>query len=298
MFETIWMCTHEWSLISMRTTAFTFATCHQPLSCWSLLTRSITVRSFRFARTGTRMRIWATASAGVSRVSRSASSEIGCSMRFSVSRSRLIARESTRPEDTLAQLTRCARLSRNLSRSQFTTVEWRPARLHNPMPMFDSETFGAEKAEVIGDFASCLDFCADCPESIWRLSADSDVVGYATEALRREHSPGCAVQWRGLRGKDHLMDMPERAAKNEEVFRDINSLIEQGAERLRVDGRVPFHCECASASCTEQIELTPAEYDRIASHRFRFVAPAWSRTGRRRGRRFGEREVRDRREAG
>lgn len=67
------------------------------------------------------------------------------------------------------------------------------------------------------------------------------------------------------------MDMPERAAKNEEVFRDVNSLIEQGAERLRVDGRVPFHCECASASCTEQIELTPAEYDRIASHRFRFV---------------------------
>ena len=87
MFVTIWMWTQEWSLISIRATAFTFATCHQPLSCSSLLTRSITVRSFRFARTGTRMRICAIASAGVSRVSRSASSETGCSMRFSVSRS-------------------------------------------------------------------------------------------------------------------------------------------------------------------------------------------------------------------
>ena len=32
MFVTIWMWTHEWSLISMRATAFTFATCHQPFS--------------------------------------------------------------------------------------------------------------------------------------------------------------------------------------------------------------------------------------------------------------------------
>ena len=31
MFVTIWMCTQEWSLISIRATAFTFATCHQRL---------------------------------------------------------------------------------------------------------------------------------------------------------------------------------------------------------------------------------------------------------------------------
>ena len=41
MFVTIWMCTQEWSLISMRATAFTFETCHQPFSCASSLTRSI-----------------------------------------------------------------------------------------------------------------------------------------------------------------------------------------------------------------------------------------------------------------
>ena len=31
MLATIWMCTQEWSLISIRTTAFTFATCHHAL---------------------------------------------------------------------------------------------------------------------------------------------------------------------------------------------------------------------------------------------------------------------------
>src|SRR3954447_10930257 len=85
MLVTIWMCTHEWSLISIRATAFTFATCHQPLIWSSLFTRSITVRSFLFARTGTRILICLTASAGVSLVSRAASSETGSSMRSCVS---------------------------------------------------------------------------------------------------------------------------------------------------------------------------------------------------------------------
>ena len=50
MFVTIWMCTHEWSLISRRATAFTFATCHHAFSCVSAFTRWTIVRSFRFAR--------------------------------------------------------------------------------------------------------------------------------------------------------------------------------------------------------------------------------------------------------
>ena len=33
MFETIWMCTQEWSLIWSRTTALTFETCHHALIC-------------------------------------------------------------------------------------------------------------------------------------------------------------------------------------------------------------------------------------------------------------------------
>ena len=85
MFVTIWMCTHEWSLISMRATAFTFETCHHPFSCLSSFTRSISVRSLRLPRTGTRIRIRSTASAGVSRTSRSASAATGCSIRSAVS---------------------------------------------------------------------------------------------------------------------------------------------------------------------------------------------------------------------
>src|SRR5436190_1978945 len=84
MLVTIWTCTQEWSLICIRATAFTFATCHHAFSCLSRLTRSSSVRSFRFPRAGTLMCIRSTTSAGVRRVSRSASSEIGWSIRSSV----------------------------------------------------------------------------------------------------------------------------------------------------------------------------------------------------------------------
>ena len=52
MLATIWTCTQEWSLISRRTTAFTFATCHQALIWSSASIRSSTLRSFRFPRGG------------------------------------------------------------------------------------------------------------------------------------------------------------------------------------------------------------------------------------------------------
>ena len=96
MLVTIWMCTHEWSLISMRATAFTFETCHQAFSFLSSLTRSISVRSLRLPRTGTLIRIRSTASTGVSLVSRSASSATGWSMRSAVSLSIAMA-ASIRP---------------------------------------------------------------------------------------------------------------------------------------------------------------------------------------------------------
>src|SRR2546426_2636851 len=87
MLATIWMCTHEWSLMCIRATAFTLDACHHALSCVSSLTRSSIRRSFRLPRTGTLIFISLTACAGVRRVSRSASSETGWSIRSSVSRS-------------------------------------------------------------------------------------------------------------------------------------------------------------------------------------------------------------------
>src|SRR3954469_22191815 len=81
MLATIWICTQEWSLIPSRLTAFTFATCHQPLSASSAFTRSSSERSLRLRCAGTLIRICAVASAGVRRASRTASSEAGSSIR-------------------------------------------------------------------------------------------------------------------------------------------------------------------------------------------------------------------------
>ena len=85
MFVTIWMCTHEWSLMPMRATALTLETCHHAFSCLSSFTRSTSVRSLRLPRTGTLMRMRAIASAGVRLTSCSASAAAGCSMISSVS---------------------------------------------------------------------------------------------------------------------------------------------------------------------------------------------------------------------
>src|SRR5436190_11106845 len=85
MFVTIWMCTQEWSLISRRLTAFTLDTCHHALIWLSSLTLSTSVASLRFARVGTLIRICPTASAGVRRVSSSACSGTGSSIRSRVS---------------------------------------------------------------------------------------------------------------------------------------------------------------------------------------------------------------------
>lgn len=67
------------------------------------------------------------------------------------------------------------------------------------------------------------------------------------------------------------MDFAERAARNEEIFRDINKRIEEGAEKHGVATTLPFHCECESAACLDTIELPPAEYERIVGERYRFV---------------------------
>ena len=62
MFATTWTCTQEWSLIRIRRTALTFATCHQARSETSALARAITSRRVRLPRAGRLIRIAATAS--------------------------------------------------------------------------------------------------------------------------------------------------------------------------------------------------------------------------------------------
>jgi hypothetical protein len=67
------------------------------------------------------------------------------------------------------------------------------------------------------------------------------------------------------------MDFAERAARNEEVFRDVNKRIEEGAERHAVTSSLPFHCECGRPFCVETIEIPPARYERIVRQRYHFV---------------------------
>jgi hypothetical protein len=67
------------------------------------------------------------------------------------------------------------------------------------------------------------------------------------------------------------LDFAERAARNEEVFRDVNERIEQGAEMHDVPGEVRYHCECERVSCFEMVPLERAEYERVAAERYRFV---------------------------
>jgi hypothetical protein len=67
------------------------------------------------------------------------------------------------------------------------------------------------------------------------------------------------------------MDFAERAARNEEIFRDVNERIEDGAEQHGVATPLPFHCECERADCVETIELAPHDYERIVHERYHFV---------------------------
>ena len=85
MFATIWMCTQEWSLIWSLAMALTFETCQSAFSSVSWLTRSRIDRSLRLPRAGTRIRICATACAGVMRASRSSSAAGGASSMISSS---------------------------------------------------------------------------------------------------------------------------------------------------------------------------------------------------------------------
>jgi hypothetical protein len=67
------------------------------------------------------------------------------------------------------------------------------------------------------------------------------------------------------------MDFAERAARNEEIFREVNERIEEGARKHGVETALPFHCECGRASCLGTIEIRPPQYELVARERFSFV---------------------------
>jgi hypothetical protein len=93
-----------------------------------------------------------------------------------------------------------------------------------------------------------------------RLTAESTASDDVASAMQRM----CMRHWQS-------MDFAERAARNEEVFREVNARIEQGVEMHRVPGPVPYHCECGRASCFDTISLDPPDYERVVSARYHFI---------------------------
>ena len=67
------------------------------------------------------------------------------------------------------------------------------------------------------------------------------------------------------------MTFPERAARNEEVFRGVNERIAGGGTLHGVASPMPFHCECDRERCFESVRILPREYRAIAEERYRFV---------------------------
>ena len=72
------------------------------------------------------------------------------------------------------------------------------------------------------------------------------------------------------------MDFAERAARNEEVFRDVNERIREAGDHFggSADHVYEFVCECPDVSCVERVALTLAEYEAVRQDARRFlVAP-------------------------
>src|SRR4029079_16713034 len=67
------------------------------------------------------------------------------------------------------------------------------------------------------------------------------------------------------------MDFARRAARNEELVRDVNRQIEEGASLHEVTSSMPLHCECAELGCLEKIDVDPRTYKPILDQRYRFI---------------------------
>ena len=67
----------------------------------------------------------------------------------------------------------------------------------------------------------------------------------------------------------------QRAARNEALFREVNENIARLEDRHgTTDAQAVYVCECASASCTEQLAIDPATYRRVRlESRLFFVRP-------------------------
>jgi hypothetical protein len=71
---------------------------------------------------------------------------------------------------------------------------------------------------------------------------------------------------------EKLRQSEERAARNEASFREANEKLGDKRLELGADGRTPFLCECSDPECTELLQLSHDEYERVRSRANWFVA--------------------------
>ena len=62
----------------------------------------------------------------------------------------------------------------------------------------------------------------------------------------------------------------ERIARTESLFRDVNERIAESARRFDSD-HAEFVCECADQACTERVQATLDEYERVREDGTRFL---------------------------
>jgi len=54
----------------------------------------------------------------------------------------------------------------------------------------------------------------------------------------------------------------EKIARTESLFREVNERIAESADRFAAD-QTKFVCECADPACTERVDATLEEYERV-----------------------------------
>jgi hypothetical protein len=66
----------------------------------------------------------------------------------------------------------------------------------------------------------------------------------------------------------------ERAIRNEELFREVNSHIarlEEQSRQWEADEPLPLVCECAQTGCSVPIEVDPATFERVRAEPLWFL---------------------------
>jgi hypothetical protein len=78
----------------------------------------------------------------------------------------------------------------------------------------------------------------------------------------------------GMRPGREKARSEEQAARNEVRFREANETLGEKRQKLELDGRTPFLCECEDPTCTELISLALEEYEHVRSRANWFLVAA------------------------